>query len=320
MAMAKIEKKLKHKYRREDGFFLPSLAIAVILITLIAGGILTRYAQENAQAMGDERAKLVGARLAAVDDAVKTYTTAFFTQIQRRQQIERNGHILDASLVRTPTPTHLFEMGLLSEQHANALVYNGRSIGFVINLEVPTSGCSIPNCNVTALITTSEPMVDIHNQNEVDIRRAAIAAAAAGTGRTGISLPETPNIFVTADNVTVGANASGVVGLIAITNGYDTRGFMEFARRDGSLPMTGDINMQDDSGVHHSIRNANDVATQTVSSSGRIKTQEYLDLDGPAVVENANCPKSGLVASDAAGLILSCQSGGNPPELKWRSL
>jgi hypothetical protein len=63
--------------------------------------------------------------------------------------------------------------------------------------------------------------------------------------------------------------------------------------------------MQDDSGVRHSIRNADDVATQTVSATGRLKTGEFLEFDGPNVVEGAACLKDGLVASGAGGLILS---------------
>ncbi|WP_225608595.1 hypothetical protein, partial [Comamonas sp. CMM01] len=39
------------------------------------------------------------------------------------------------------------------------------------------------------------------------------------------------------------------------------------------------------------------------------KTGEFLDLDGPIQVEGTPCEKRGLAASDAGGLILSCQSG-----------
>ena len=143
----------------------------------------------------------------------------------------------------------------------------------------------------------------------VDVRRASIAASVASSGRAGVALPEAPGVFVSKDGVQVAPNPYSTAGLIAITNGYDSRGFLEFDRRDGSLPRTGSINMQDDSGVRHSIRNADDVATQTVSASGRLKTGEFLEFDGPNVVEGAACLKDGLVASGAGGLILSCQSG-----------
>lgn len=305
--MVRTNLKSATQSRRQGGFFLPALAIGVVLVSLIVGGILVRYAQQEATARGDERAKLIGSRLAAIDDAVKTYSTAYFTQIQRQQHVERNGHTVPASRVRTPTTDDLFRMDLLSEQHSAAFVYNGRAIGFDVRLAVPSSGCTIPNCNVTALVASTEPMVDLQNPNEVDLRRATIAAGVAGTGRAGISLPENPGVFVSIDNTNVGANAAGIAGLIAITNGYDSRGFLEFARRDGSLPMTGDINMQDDSGTRHSLRNVTDVATQTVNAAGRIKTGEYLDLDGPPVVKDTACAKIGLLGSTAAGQLLSCQ-------------
>ena len=221
--------------------------------------------------------------------------------------MQRNGFTVPASRVRTPTTEDLFRLDLLRQELATPVVYNGRSIDFSVQLAVPTSGCIIPNCNLTSLVVATQPMVELHDQTLVDVRRAGMAAAVASSGRAGISLPEAPGAFVTKDGVQVASNTSGTAGLIAITNGYDSRGFMEFARRDGSLPMTGSINMQDDSGVRHSIRNADDVDTQTVNAAGRIKTGEYLDLDGPPVVKGTACAKIGLLGSTAAGLLLSCQ-------------
>lgn len=293
----------------QRGMFLPSLAVAVMLAMLILGGFLSLYAERQASSMADQRAEMVGARLSALDDAVKTYATTFFTQIQRQQQVQRNGHTVPASRVRAPTTDDLYRMDLLREELASPLVYNGLSIDFSIQLNVPTSGCFIPNCNVTSLVSSTQPMVELHDQSMVDVRRASIAASVASSGRAGVALPEAPGVFVSKDGVQVAPSPYSTAGLIAITNGYDSRGFLEFDRRDGSLPRTGSINMQDDSGVRHSIRNADDVATQTVSASGRLKTGEFLEFDGPNVVEGAACLKDGLVASGAGGLILSCQSG-----------
>jgi type II secretory pathway pseudopilin PulG len=50
----------------------------------------------------------------------------------------------------------------------------------------------------------------------------------------------------------------------------------------------------------------------TVTSNGRLKTGEYLEL-GTVAVEGGACSPNGLVARDANGLLLSCQSG------IWRS-
>lgn len=295
--------------RRQAGFLLPTMAIVVVLIALIAGLILQQYADERASAMGDERAELVGARLAAFDDAAKTYVTTFFTQIQRQQQAQRNGYAVPAARVQAPTTADLVGLGMLRSEDATEFVYNGRAIGFTLQLTVPSSGCTIPNCNVQSFVVSTQPMVELRDQSVVDVRRASIAAAAASPGRAGVSLPESPTAFVSKDGAHVAMNTSGVAGLIGIKNGYDSSGFLEFARRDGSLPMTGDINMQDDSGARHGIRNASDVATQTVTAAGRVKTGEFLDLDGPIQVEGTPCEKEGLVARGVGGLLLSCQSG-----------
>ena len=106
----------------------------------------------------------------------------------------------------------------------------------------------------------------------------------------------------------VGPNPGGVEGLVSISNGYDSSGFMEFDRRDGSLPRTGSINMQDLAGAKHDINNAGGIAAQTVVSSDRITTGEYLQIGGLAV-DGSSCPSNGLLGRNSAGLVLSCQSG-----------
>lgn len=152
------------------------------------------------------------------------------------------------------------------------------------------------------------PWCELHDQRLVDVRRASIAASVASSVRASVALPEAPGVFVSKDGVQVATNPYSTAGLIAITNGYDSRGFLEFDSRDGSLPRTGNINMQDDSGVCYSIRNADDVVTQTVSASGRLKTGEFLEFDGPNVVEGAACSKNGMMGAGAGGIIFSCQN------------
>ena len=338
--------------RLQLGFLLPQLAIAVGVLTIVLGYAGNRYAQGSIDQGRDNKAKLIGERIANISDAAKTYATNYFAQIQRGETVTRNGYSVAPQRLLAPTLTDLSGLGFLPAAAVNPVVYNGQSIQFNVAMRVNTqSGCTIPSCSLLFQVTTSAPLL-IPNGNTVDIRRATIAATAASPGNAGVSMPSSmggdPSVFVGSGGVVTGTNSGGVAGLVSMSNGYDSQGFFEFLRRDGTLPMTGTLNMQDSSGAKHNIANANDIdavnvsasgnvraagnvtATgnvtasgdvtavgavigKTVTSTGRLKSGEFLQLDGIAVEQSA-CAPNGLVGRNTSGLTLSCQSG------VWRKL
>lgn len=301
----------------QRGFLLVQMAIVVTLLSVVIGYTTNYYWQTKSRDIADDRARLVGSTMAAVDDAVKTYMTTFFTQIQRGQAITKGAYTVPAAQVRSPTPADLRDLGMLAARSAGPTVYNGQAINFVVSITVDTSGgCVIPTCNLRSIVSSSTPMLDPRT-GQADVRRATIAAATASPGNAGVALPATmdgnPALFVGQAGNQVALNASGTAGVIGMINGYDSAGMMEFDRRDGSLPRTGSINMQDVMGVRHDIIQAGSVEAQNLTAMGRLKTGEYLDFDGLPIVSGTACEKNGLIAVNSTGEILSCQSG------KWSS-
>lgn len=300
--------------RRQQGFLLVQLAIVVTMAAGFFAYVGNRYWQANVRTITDDRARLVGAAMASVNDAAKTYMTTYFTQIQRGQAVTMGAFTVPAGRVRTPTTADLRDLGMLAARSAGPIVYNGVEVGFNVAITVDMSGgCVIPTCNLRSVVSSSVPLLDVRT-GLPDVRRATIAAATASPGNAGVAIPASmdngnPALFVNQDGNQVALNASGTAGVIGMANGYDSAGFMEFDRRDGSLPRTGSINMQDVMGTRHDINRAGAVGAQTVTAEGRIKTGEYLDLDNPIVKEGDPCTKDGLLARADKGLILSCQSG-----------
>lgn len=308
--------------RVQKGFLLPQLAVAVTVVSLAMAYVGNHYWRTTLDQNRDDKAKMVGERLAKVSDAVKTYATTFFTQIQLNQPISRNGYTLAAQRALSPTPADLSALGFLPSTATNPVIYNGQSIDYNVVMQVNTqSGCSVPSCSLLFSVITSAPL-QIPDSTTPDVRRATLAANAASPGNAGVALPSSmggnPGVFVTNGGTVLTTNPSGVAGLVAMTDGYDSQGFFEFLRRDGSLPMTGTLNMQDTSGTKHDIANANDIDSvnvtasdsvtgNKVTSTGRLKSGEYLQLDGVAV-EGGSCqPRT--MALDSGGLALTCQSG-----------
>ncbi|MGM7284710.1 hypothetical protein ABRY74_22970 [Pseudomonas guariconensis] len=287
----------------QAGFLLPQLALVVLIGSLVMSYAGYRYWQHAVNERRDAAAKQIGEMLATANDATKTYATTFFTQIQRSQSIARNGYTMPAERLLSPSASDLNAMGFLPSRALNPVVYNGKAIGFNVQLRVNTeSGCTIPTCNLLFQVTTTQPMLVSGSNSEVDVRRATIAANTASPANAGVSLPSSvggdPGTFAGNGGSIIGSNPSKVAGLVSVSNGYDSSGFFEFDRRDGSLPRTGDINMQDTSGTKHNIRNAGSVdADATVTGT--------LQVTGLAQ-EGSACTQIGLIASNTNGKLLGC--------------
>ncbi|MHC8347757.1 glycine-rich domain-containing protein [Pseudomonas sp. RT6P73] len=289
-------------FRKQAGFLTAQLAIVVLLLSVISAYYGQRYAQDTVRQSRDDRARLVGTMLSTVNDATKTYATTFFTQIQLGQSVTRNGYTLPPARLLAPTTADLNALGFLASRAVNPVIYNGQSVGIKVQLTVDTSsGCTVPTCNLPFQVTTTVPLLNPSN-NTVDIRRATIAASTASPGNAGVSMPASfggnPSLFVTSNGAQTGTNPGGVAGLISVSNGYDSSGFFVFDRRDGSLPRTGDINMQDTSGVKHNINNAGSI--NSVSS-----VTGTLQVTGLAV-EGQACTQIGLIAANSSGKLLGC--------------
>lgn len=288
--------------QKQGGFLLAQLAVVVLIVSLISAYYGLRYAQESVRQTRDDKAQLVGNTLSTINDATKTYLTTYFTQIQLAQNVTANGYTVPPARVLTPTILDLSSLGLLPIRAVNPIIYSGQSIGFTVQIAIDTtSGCTVPTCNLISQVTTTTPLLDPSTKN-IDIRRATIAATKASPGNAGVSMPTSmggnPNIFVTSNGAQTGINLSGVAGLISVGNGYDSSGFFTFDRRDGSLPRTGDINMQDFSGVKHNIRNAGNIDADFTKTG-------TLQVTGLAE-EGQKCSQLGLIATNVGGKLLGC--------------
>lgn len=289
--------------RLQKGFLLPQLAIAVLVGSVVLAYAGNRYWQGVINEGRDDSARMVGSQLATVNDATKTYATTFFTQIQRGQTVTRNGYTLGTDRLLTPSLADLSGLGFLPSRALNPVVYNGQAITYNVRLQIDTqSGCTVPTCNLLFQVTTSAPLMTPGNGAQVDVRRATLAATTASPANAGVSLPASmggdPGVFVAKGGNPIGNNDGAVAGLVAIRNGYDSSGFMEFDRRDGSLPRTGDINMQDSTGTKHNINNAGTIKTDA-SVTGTLQVTGLAE-------EGQKCTQLGLIAGNINGKLLGC--------------
>lgn len=311
--------------QQQGGFTLAQLVVVVAIASMVMSYATKLYADRTTMQIRDDRAKFVGETLSMIGDATKTYITTFFQPIQLGQDVTRNGYTVPGARVLAPTLTDLNGLGFLRPEAVNPIAYGTQSVGFNVQLTVNTAGCTIPSCTIEMLATTTVPLLDPANLTRIDVKRASIAAQSASPGNAGVAMPAivggNPAIFVATNGTSIGANPSGIEGIVGLRNGYDSQGFFEFLRRDGTLPMTGDLNMDS-----HSITNGlnatftgtltagEDIhAGKTIRAEGRLSTGEFVQMDGIAT-EGQSCTPNGLLGKNATGLILSCQAG------KWKKV
>ena len=180
-----VSSSLKH----QRGFGLVQVGIGIALFGMVSAYGIHMYAKSAKESVIDDRAKLVGQRMADIDAAVKSYATQYFVQVQKGEpaQAVTGGYTVPASRVRQPTLQDLVQLGMLRSDAANSLTYNNQTISYAVDFSVDTTGCVIPACNIQAVIRTTAPITD--TEGNVDVRRATIAANEASQNNAGVAIP-----------------------------------------------------------------------------------------------------------------------------------
>jgi hypothetical protein len=250
----------------QKGFIAAEVAISITIgmaVLAYAGNVYYKY---KVNERDDESALRVADYLNAISGSLATYTSDNNTQIQSNAAIGT----IPGSRVQNPTLQDLVNVANLNSRYLTPVTYKGATIDFVPSVVVNnTNGCTVPNCMLTYGVRTTNFLPSQKDATVPDIGRTSMVAAKVSSTRAGVSLPSSlgnPAQFVASGGVLVAANPTSQPGLIYAENVFDTQMLRPFLRRDGSLPMTGDLNMQDTGGVRHSINNAEVVNAQKVSS------------------------------------------------------
>ncbi|WP_261847829.1 tail fiber protein [Pectobacterium araliae] len=174
-----------------------------------------------------------------------------------------------------------------------------------------------PNYVINGLVVTTLPWSE-GNRIRYDLLGRAMQAAGIDSGMTQ-SASVASGTGGQWTEASADYNAINKAGLLAYRVGYDSAMYSVYLRRDGTLPMTGDLNMGG-----QSINNAKNITasgviqTTTLTASGNISSDgtvsgQYLKPTS-TVVLGAACESTGLISKDANGMMLICRAG------VWKSI
>lgn len=245
---------------KSSGFTLLEVLLAIGVSLSVGAVALNELRQRNESA----QARAVGQQLKTVGDAMNTYIALHYTNIVSLTDVVGVGSAADPgprdctaavagtvpanSAICTINVNTLIRNGLLPTSFSGRNAY-GSEYGFYIRV----SG-SAPNWIVEGLVVTTEPYTTGAGPR-YDLLGQAMQEAGADSGMTRSLANRLEGLNGTwadqgwpafTDNLTGAAtNHAGVneLGLLGYRVGYGSSGFAAFVRLDGTVPMTGNLDM-----------------------------------------------------------------------------
>jgi hypothetical protein len=163
---------------------------------------------------------------------------------------------------------------------------------YIASLQKVPAGCTGGACNITGLVCVNGAITDPSTGQP-----QPLGEAIAGVGADGLASDTmSPGTLWGRNGALSIANPLGsVAGTLCMQVGYNTSGWSQFVRKDGSIGMEGDFSLAGTNGTKHNINNVNTVTAQhaTVndgSGAGQVllgsKAAIYGDGNEAVVVSN----------------------------------
>ncbi|WP_157721074.1 hypothetical protein [Burkholderia ubonensis] len=162
-----------------------------------------------------------------------------------------------------PTMAELQAINVLPAGLATTSAYG---TPYVVSLAKIPAACVAPNCDVGGVVYIAGAITDPSTGNPMPLGDGAGSIGGDG-GYSDLASPGT----ITGMNGgwSLANPMGGVAGVLAMRVGYGSSGWSAYVRRDGSLPMEGDLNFLGTTGARHNIANAQTVnAQQLVTPAG----------------------------------------------------
>ncbi|PPC84793.1 MAG: hypothetical protein CTY35_00285 [Methylotenera sp.] len=253
-------------FKKLKGFTLIEVSVVVFILTLVTVAKLKEESRDLRLAIG----KAQGQQVKVLKEGLYSYGLKHFNAVIN------NTAVTGVAVTRAPTVAELKTLGFLNSGFSVTGYYN---TGYLTSITPAPAGCPVASCNIQGLVYLNQPLRDPIN-NAVDGPTLGEAVRQIGAdGGASIRTPGTISGLSGGWNVPnpLGATRGILAARIGMGSELD---FTAYLRRDGTLPMTGNLNL-----------GGNSVTSLAV------------------VVEGAACANNGQLSTDASGAVVSCQGG-----------
>lgn len=213
---------------------------AALLLELAIVAIITTFM--IASQINDVKNKAVEAQFSAQGDLMNALKGAVSTYIANNYSALVNGTAV-AGVANAYAPT----VAELQNPAVSNLPpgFNANSLlgpAYVVQIAKSPAACTPPACDITGMAYLNGAVIDSSN-GRVDGARLGIALSQIGGDGALSDSMDPANVRGIGGAFTIANPAGSVAGVLAVRTGYGSSAFSQFLRRDGSLPMTGALNM-----------------------------------------------------------------------------
>ncbi|MEI7348109.1 shufflon system plasmid conjugative transfer pilus tip adhesin PilV [Dickeya chrysanthemi] len=280
--------------RNKKGFSL----LELMMVLSVASAVSLMKFQELKHEQENIQASAAGEQLKQIGEAVNGYISIRYDRLSTLTDASGTGTDPGPRSCSVSTSTCTITYQTLINEGLLPASYSGVNVNkSTYAIQLKRSGSS-PNYVVNGLITTALPWKE-GGDIRYDLLGKAMQTAGVDSGMTQ-STTTASGYQGAWKETTTGFSNITAAGLLAYRVGYDSAMYSVYLRRDGTLPMTGDLNMGG-----QNIYNAQNITAAGTTISGTLKSMGETQV-GTTLTVGGNANIGGDIT--ASGNIFSGQT------------
>ncbi|WP_265349403.1 shufflon system plasmid conjugative transfer pilus tip adhesin PilV [Enterobacter hormaechei] len=224
--------------RNCQGFTLIELILTLAVIAAIS---FISFQSMNRD-FEDKQAAAIGEQIRNIGDSVNNYIVNHYDVLSKRENSAGTTQDVGPRICATATQTCEITTQTLVNEGMLPPVFNGKNVyGSGYKIIIARKG-SAPYWNISALVATDTPL-SRSGSIRYDLLGKAMQTAGIDSGMTRTSSTKVDGYKGSWSATQTEFPNINKQGLLVYIAGYGSNSYSAFLRRDGTLPMTGDLNM-----------------------------------------------------------------------------